>query len=365
MKAIAITPGNTSAELINVEEPEITAPDQVKIKVLEVGICGTDREEVTGGRAHAPSGSRKLILGHEMFGKVVATGSDVAAVAKGDYAVLTVRRGCGKCAACLNRRSDLCFTGNYKERGIKSLHGYETEFVVDKEQYVIKVPESAKSVGVLAEPMSVVQKAIDEAFKIQSARLFAGNDDWIRGKKAVVAGIGAIGILGVIALRLRGAEVIGIDIVDEHSKRPQLLKSLGGAYLNAGQYSIEDLDDKLGQVDFILEAAGVAQLGFDLIDVLGINGIYVMTGIPGEGKPVSFQGAGAMAQIVLMNQIILGSVNAGIHHFESGIRDLEKAKNKWGNLIDGIITRKLSYNNFEEALNLRSEDDIKTVISWR
>ncbi|HEY1024617.1 MAG TPA: glucose 1-dehydrogenase [Sphingobacteriaceae bacterium] len=365
MKAIAINPGVPDAKFIELPEPQITAPDQVKVQVLEVGICGTDREEVLGGRADAPTGSNHLVIGHEMLGRVVETGSEVATVGPGDFAVFTVRRGCEKCLPCMNNRSDLCQTGDYNERGIKSIHGFETEFVVDDEQYIVKVPESARSVGILAEPMSVAEKAIDEALKIQAGRIPGSADQpWITGKKAVIAGIGAIGILCAVALRLRGAEVIGIDIVDENSQRPQILKQLGGSYLNSREVMIEDLDDLLGQVDFIFEAAGVPQLGFELIDVLGINGIYVMTGIPGEGKPVCIPGAETMAQIVLKNQVIMGSVNASRLHFELGIKDLEKAKNKWGTVIDELITMRVHYSDFERALNFRSQDDIKTVIVW-
>ncbi|RVT98425.1 alcohol dehydrogenase [Mucilaginibacter limnophilus] len=366
MKAIAITPGAPGAELIEFQEPEIKSPTQVKLQVLEVGICGTDREEVTGGRANAPQGSGHLVIGHEMLGRVIETGSEVSAVRPGDFAVFTVRRGCGKCEACLNRRSDLCYTGDYTERGIKSRHGFETEFVVDDAQYVIKVPESASSIGVLAEPMSVAQKAIDEAIKIQLARLGKiADEEWMAGKKVIVAGIGAIGLLAALALRLRGAEVTGVDIVEEDSRRPSILKRLGGSYLNAKKVAITDLDDRLGQVDFIFEAAGVPQLGFDLIDALGINGVYVMTGIPGEGKPVCIPGSDTMAQMVLKNQIILGSVNASTLHFEMGIKDLERAKNRWGNLVDELITTRIHFDNFEKALDFRSSDDIKTVITWK
>lgn len=365
MKAIAITPGVPEATFITVDEPQIDTPTQVKIKVLEVGICGTDREEVMGGRADAPANTAHLIIGHEMMGEVIETGVDVANVRVGDYAVLTVRRGCGKCEACLNGRSDLCYTGEYKERGIKALHGFESEYVVDDEQFVIKVPETAREIGVLAEPMSVVQKAINEAVTLQSARMSFADESWLSGKKAVVAGIGAIGILAAVALRLRDVAVIGIDIVDESSKRPQLLKQLGGTYVDAREVKITELDQQLGEADFIFEAAGVAQLGFDLIDLLGINGIYVMTGIPGEGKPVCFPGSEAMTQIVLKNQLVMGSVNAAPQHFESGLKDLEKAVNKWGNLIREIITARVNFNDFEKALDLRTSDDIKTVIAWK
>lgn len=365
MKAIAIEPGTTSSILIDHQEPQIRSSHDVKVKMLQVGICGTDREEALGGRADAPENSRHLIIGHEMFGQVTETGKDVIKVKAGDYAVFTVRRGCNECTPCKNNRSDMCYTGKYKERGIKELHGFETEYVVDHEQFIVKVPVSIRSVGVLAEPMSVAEKAIDEALLIQSGRLpEVKYDEWLTGRRALVAGVGAIGLLAAIALRLRGAEVVGLDIVNENSKRPAVLKEIGGTYVDGRTIKTTDLDDKYGEFDFIFEATGVPSLSFDLLDVLGFNGIYVMTGIPSGERPVCFSGAEIMRQIVLKNQIILGSVNAGTRHFAMAIDDLEKAKNKWGKVIDELITLKVPHTKFMEALHHQSEDDIKTVIEW-
>jgi threonine dehydrogenase-like Zn-dependent dehydrogenase len=97
-----------------------------------MGSFGKDREEAAGGRALAPPGERDLVVGHEMLGKVLATGEAVTHVKAGDYAVFTVRRGCGKCAPCHLNRSDMCRTGEYRERGIWGLDGYQTERVVDQ-----------------------------------------------------------------------------------------------------------------------------------------------------------------------------------------------------------------------------------------
>ncbi len=95
MKAIAIVPGTAGSRIVDRPEPSITAPDEVKVKVIRVGICGTDRTEVSGGRADAPDGQKELVIGHEMFGQVVGLGSSVTRVKMGDFAVFTVRRGCG------------------------------------------------------------------------------------------------------------------------------------------------------------------------------------------------------------------------------------------------------------------------------
>lgn len=135
-------------------------------------------------------------------------------------------------------------------------------------------------------------------------------------------------------------------------------------HVDSRKTNVKELDDKFGQIDFIFEATGVAEVGFNLIDALGINGVYVMTGIPRGERPVCITGADLMTQVVLKNQLILGSVNAGPKHFEMAIRDLERAKNKWGTLIDEIITTRVSYREFRQALEFRSVDDIKTVVEW-
>ena len=144
MKAISIVPGTQSVHLADVPEPSIAAPDEIKLRIVRVGICGTDREEVQGGRADAPAGKTELVIGHEMFGQVVEVGSAVKRVKPGDFAVFTVRRGCGKCLPCTMNRPDMCLTGEYRERGIKALDGYQTEYVVDKEQYVVRIPRGAR-----------------------------------------------------------------------------------------------------------------------------------------------------------------------------------------------------------------------------
>lgn len=56
MKAITVVPGTTNLRLVERPEPSISAPDKVKLRVLRVGICGTDREEAAGGRSLAPNG---------------------------------------------------------------------------------------------------------------------------------------------------------------------------------------------------------------------------------------------------------------------------------------------------------------------
>jgi glucose 1-dehydrogenase len=366
MKAISLIPGTTNVSLADVTEPQINLPNEIKMKVWHVGICGTDREQVEGGRADAPKGKRELIIGHEMFGQVVEVGKSVIDVKPGDYGMFTVRRGCNECPACLNNRSDMCYTGKYTERGIKEADGFQAEFVVDKEQYFVKIPESIKDIGVLTEPMSVAAKAIDEAMIIQLARLkgFEKSENWLKGKKALIAGIGPIGLMAAFALRLRGAAVVGLDIVDEDSLRPQILKQIGGHYIDGRQVKVTDFDEVCGEADFIFEATGIAKLQIELIDALAINGVYVATGIPAGERPMNIMAGNIMQQLVLKNQLILGSVNASVDHYKMAVKDLEACMKQWPDAIKSVITGKIPFTQFNEALHAHSANEIKVVVDW-
>jgi threonine dehydrogenase-like Zn-dependent dehydrogenase len=366
MKAISIVPGTKNVSLAERTEPQITNSKQIKLKVLQVGICGTDREEVEGGRADAPEGKNELVIGHEMFGQVVETGEEVETVKPGDYGLFTVRRGCGECLACLNSRSDLCYTGKYTERGIKGADGFQSEYVVDQEDYFIPVPENIRHLGVLTEPMSVAAKAIDEALIVQAARLrgIVPSGNWLEGKKALVAGIGAIGLMAALALRLRGAEVIGMDIVDDDSLRPTLLKQIGGKYVDGRVVKTTDIDSVFGESDFIFEATGIAQLQIQLIDALAVNGIYVATGIPAGNRPLTIAAGDILQQLVLKNQVLLGSVNASLEHYRMAVADLQASYVRWPEAINQVITEKIPFTDFLSAFHHHDENEIKVVIDW-
>jgi glucose 1-dehydrogenase len=366
MKAIAIIPGQSVIQLVDRPEPVINQADEVKVQMIRVGICGTDREEAEGGRADPPPGQNELVIGHEMLGKVIEVGARVSRVKPGDLAIFTVRRGCGRCMPCNMNRSDMCETGDYRERGIKGLDGYQAEYVVDREQFLTHVPHELEPVAVLTEPLSITEKAIDEAVRLQFARLpeAQSTPNWLFGRRCLVAGLGPVGLLAAIALRLRGAEVYGMDIVDENTVRPQWLEQIGGKYIDGRSVPAEKVTAAIGSMDMIVEGAGVASLEFNLLDALAINGIYVLTGIPAGDRPLEIPGAQLIRELVLDNQVMFGSVNASRDHFQMAIDDLASAQAKWGNHISRLITHHHPYTDFETALHQHSSDEIKAVIEW-
>ncbi len=366
MRAIAITPGQRGARIVTRPEPQLDSPTEVKLRVVRVGICGTDREEISGGRADAPAGAAELVIGHEMMGQVVETGKSVARVRPGDFAVFTVRRPCGHCANCAMQRNDMCQSGDYRERGIRGLDGYQAEFVVDEEIYITRVPAELAPLGVLLEPLSIVEKAIAESLALQRRRdpEASVTPAWFSGRKCLVAGLGPVGLLAAMALALRGGEVYGLDVLDAGSVRAQWLTTLGGHYVDGRKAPVGQ--GKLKQsMCLVLDASGFAALEFNLLDALAPNGIYTLTGIPGGDTQLEIPGAALIRQMVLANQLMFGSVNAARGHFQMASDDLGLAQQRWGKLIATLITHRLTPQDFVASAGQRPPADaIKQVVDW-
>jgi len=201
MKAVAVKPGKKdSVHLVEMDEPNLSSIPNgrgVKVKVLRVGGCGTDREINNAEYGTAPENSDFLVLGHENLGQVVETGENVTEFAPGDYVVASVRRP-GHSIYDLIGEQDMTTDTEYFERGISRLHGYFAEFYVESADFLVKLPPTLKDVGVLLEPLSIVEKGLQQAYEIQERAKI-----W-RAKRAAVIGTGSVGLLTVMALRMRG-----------------------------------------------------------------------------------------------------------------------------------------------------------------
>ena len=237
---------------------------------------------------------------------------------------------------------------------------------MDKEQYVVKLPPELEPIGVLTEPMSVCEKAIDESIRIQTSRLpdAGSSPDWLHGKKCLIAGLGPIGLLAGVVLVLRGADVYGMDIVDKESSRPQWFETIGGKYIDGRKILADRIDETIGFMDMIFEATGIASLEFNLLDALGVDGVYVLTGIPGGDRPIEISGSKLIRELVLKNQAMIGSVNAARGHFQLAVDDLARTNLRWGAHIEKLITHRHHFSDFSTALTRHPQDEIKVVIEW-
>jgi threonine dehydrogenase-like Zn-dependent dehydrogenase len=281
----------------DVPEPAIREENEVLFRVEEVGVCGTDRELASFYRGYPPEGESFLVLGHEARGRVIAIGAGVTSLRVGDSVVPMIRRGCAPaCSCCARRRSDLCLSGNYNERGIFGLHGYFCEMAVDAEQDLIAVPGPLDEFAVLAEPLSVVEKAIGMAMQFrQEPAATAG-----------VLGAGPVGLLAAMALRARGLDVWLHSLEPKDHPRARLAERAGARYL-----------ESLGApADIVIEATGAAEAAFAGIRCLGPLGVAALLGAVSGVGHVSFR------DLVVGNRIVFGSVNASPEAFALAMEDL-------------------------------------------
>lgn len=197
MRATAVKPGQKdSASLSDVPTPE-PGPGEIRVKVIEVGVDGTDIDINEGLYGQAPPGEERLIISHEAVGVIDKIGLHVSGFFKEELVVPTVRRGCPEqCPSCSQLEPDMCLTNNYEERGILKLQGFMADYFVEKPDNLLKVPPHLRAIGILVEPLSICEKGIREIFKLQQRLRWSP-------EMALVLGAGSIGLLFTFLLLQR------------------------------------------------------------------------------------------------------------------------------------------------------------------
>lgn len=354
MRAIAVTPKKAgSAREVELPRPQAT-PGFALMKVLEVGIDGTDTEINLGEYGEAPPDADVLVIGHEALSLVEAVGDGVTGFRPGDLVVSTVRRPDG-CPNCQAGESDMCLTGGYTERGIKGAHGYMADYYSEKPDFMVKIPPALRAFAVLLEPLSIVEKATTQAWEAQKRMLW-------QPKRAVVLGAGPIGILGTILLRLKGLEVHVYAKTPANSLQAQVVQSLGAGYESVDDHPVTGLRDELGPIDFLLEGTGNSAVAFQAMRAIGINGVLCLTGVSGGNRTIEIPSDAINLQMVLGNRLVFGSVNANRRYFEMGVTHFQQAEQRWPGIFERLLTRRVPFANFNDALDRRPED-IKTLLS--
>ena len=335
MKAIAVLPGKPDsvhlAELAKPTLDDVAGGRGVLVKVLRVGVDGTDREINAAEYGAAPDGYDFLVIGHEGFGQVEAVGPNVSFLRPGDFVVATVRRP-GKSLYDAIGLQDMTTDSEYFERGINLRHGYLTEYYVEDEEFVVKVPQGLRDVGVLLEPMTVAQKGITQAFEIQRRMKV-----W-RPRKAAVMGAGTLGLLATLVLRLRGLDVTTFGRTPKPYLNADLLEAIGARYENTAARSIADAAVELGPFDLIFEGTGSSAVVFDSMQVLAKNGVLVLTSITGGNRRLEVPADRINLDFVLGNKVMVGSVNASRENFETGVRDMSQAEAEYSGWLRRLLT---------------------------
>ena len=345
MKAIAVRPGSRGSvhlgELARPSVDDVPNGRGVLVKVLRVGVDGTDKEINAAEYGAAPPGYDFLVLGHESFGRVEAIGANVTELQPGGTSIYD-QIG----------TNDMTTDDTYFERGINLRHGYLTEYYVDDVEFIVKVPSGLKEVGVLLEPTTVVEKGITQAYEIQR-RLRV----W-KPRRAAVMGAGTIGLLATLILRLRGLDVTTFALTPKPYLNSDLIEAIGARYVSTQETAIGDGAVKYGPFDLVFEATGYSPVVFDSMRALGKNGVLVLSSVTGGDRIIEVPADKINLEFVLGNKVMVGTVNANREYFENGVRDLSQAELQYPGWLKRLLTHPVkgleNYSElFDQLLNAK------------
>ena len=344
MQALTIIPGQAgSLELRDIDEPD-EKDGPVLVDMLSMGLCGTDREIVSGAYGEAPDGHTRLVLGHENLGRV-AHCPEGGSLKVGDLVVCIVRQPDPvPCPACAAGQWDMCLNGKYTEHGIKGVDGFGRERYRAQPNALVKLPPALSEVGVLLEPATILAKAWQHIEAVGSRAYF-------EPKVAVVTGAGPVGLLAAMMGVQRGLDVHVFDRVTDGVK-PELVRDLGATY------HTDSITDSGVLADVLLECTGVAPLILETITRKALNGITCLTGVSSPGKTRQVDLGSINREIVLDNEAVFGSVNANRGHYEAAVDSLAKADIDW---LRRLITRRVPIEDFKSAFQ-HDDGDVKVVL---
>ena len=350
MRALTVVPGTAGTLAVSdVPDPQ-RGEDEVLVQALALGVCGTDREIVRGEYGWPASGQERLVLGHESLGRVLEApaGADVAV---GDLVAGVVRRPDPvPCGACARGEWDMCRNGRYRERGIKELDGYGSELWTVHRDYVVPIAADLGLHGVLMEPTSVVAKAWEQVERV-------GARSWFEPRSVLVTGAGPIGMLAALLGVQRGLDVHVLDRVVDGPK-PDLVTDLGATYHHDPVAQVAESV----QPDVIIEATGAGPVVLDVLGGTASYGVVCLTGVSPRGRRLELDAGGLNRELVLENDVIVGSVNANLRHYRAAAQALADADHDW---LGRVITRKVPLDQADQVL--LDEDggrqDIKVVIT--
>lgn len=236
----------------------VTNPNEVKIKSLVAGICGSDVSVYKGRLAHA---SYPIIPGHEVVGEVIEVGSN-SNFNVGDKVVIVPNTFCDKCFNCLNGRRNIC--SNKISLGVNSQGIFQSEFII-QDRFVIPINSTIRlERAVLTEPLAVIVHALEKF------------SDCNKSDELLIIGCGSEGMLAVSLASYYGMNVSVCDINREKLK-------LVNQYLpNVKTYTPEEVEHLT--FNMVLECAGVSASVEQAVRVVKVGGEIVLVGMPPKAE---------------------------------------------------------------------------------
>jgi L-iditol 2-dehydrogenase len=303
--------------------------DEVKIKLIYGGICGTDLNVFKGGINYAKYPVRP---GHELLGTIIEAGSD-ALYQTGTRVVVLPNTFCGQCVKCQKGMTNVCI--HKKSLGINTDGGFSEEFVLSS-RFVLPVPDDLPDErAILIEPFAVVVHALRKVEINQETSV-------------AVIGCGNEGKLAVLMASYLGAEVTAIDV------NPLKLDRVHGMVKNIRTALPSEVAGET--FDIVIEAAGTRASIEQGMQLVTPGGAMVMIGITQEAQlPVAH---------VVRNEITLyGSI---IYNFpDDYLQTIEYLQNK-DFQVEPVVSKIMPVAEYEQAFeNAFSGDYGKIILDFR
>jgi len=341
VKALVKSRAERGLWLEDVPEPEMGIND-VKIRVLYTGICGTDLH-IYEWDAWASSVIKPgLTIGHEFVGEVVATGSNVEDIAIGQIVSGEGHVVCGRCRNCLAGRRHLC--AHTMGVGVNR-NGAFAEFVVLP---MSNIWQHSKGISLeIASIFDPLGNAVHTALAFPTL-----------GEDVLVTGAGPIGIMAAAVARHAGARHVVIS--DPNEYRRNLAEKVGVTRaVDPRATPLKDVQQQLHMqegFDVGLEMSGNPSAFRDMLANMSHGGKIAMLGIPSEQIAIDWNQ-------VVFNQLTLRGIY-GREMYETWY--MMTVMLETGLDISGVITHRLNWRDFEEGFAaMRSGNSGKVILDWR
>jgi len=332
MKAMMLT-GIRQMEMKNIPDPEIVNSDDVLIKMIVLGICGSDIHYYKNGNIGSQKVKYPFTVGHEGAGVVIRTGPDVTKVKKGDIIAIEPALPCGKCDQCMEGRPHTC-------RKIRFLgcpgqaEGCLSEFIVMPQDNCFRLPVNLlPDHGAISEPLSIGIYSVKKSGEI-------------KGRKVGILGFGPIGMSVMLAARALGAD--SVYVTDKISERLAIAAKEEASY--TGNPLSKNIVEKILQkepagLDVVFECCGQQEALDQAVDLMKPGGKIIVVGIP------EFDTWSVNVENTRRREIMLQFIRRQVDCVKPAIEMMKSGKID----VKNMVTHRFPFDQAEEAFELLSD----------
>jgi threonine dehydrogenase-like Zn-dependent dehydrogenase len=358
-RALAYFPSDGGIRLMDLPVQPLD-PDEILVRITRVAFTRRDRLLLENKGAILPDGEDFIIPGHVAVGKVVETGSMVKEFEPGDTVVPTIRRDCDR---CIDARSDLCpHPDRYYDSGLAGAHGFARDFLTIRGRYLIKIPPHLENLALLLAPLSVAEKAHQEAVQITKRYNFYcyhESEDAI--PRALITGMGPVGIMMSYLLSLYSYRLTVFCRRESDDLRSKILEPIDLEYINTSRVPTPRLEKAGYSFRQVFETTGDPEYMLSVMPFMSPNAVMAVMGAPeidSEEKILEVDINRVFTRMVMGNQVIFGSIKAGRDAFESAVKHLTELSDLYGDSLALLMSDTFPLTEYHRLLTLSTRDTI-------